>query len=120
MALRNDSELPVCPHCGWALAGFYEVRNHPGRCDRQQAGALAVKLAESFPEIDSTKYGFGHGRLAFLFDDGMHIKLECDDDSFRVEDVWLLGNHSPDAVEDLVKTLAAWRARTPKKVPDGG
>lgn len=102
--------LPVCPKCGWAMISidFYE---HVRNCPNVAAGTAANGLAAGFPESRSTKFGYGDRQLVFELDDGMHCRLECrDNETFRLEDVWLLEALSPIEALDLVKTLANWRS----------
>lgn len=116
MALNNNkTDLPVCKHCGWQMAGFHEERTHEATCTRAAAGKQAVALAARFPEIEATQHGYGTGVLVFEIDKDYNIKLGCHADGFYIEDVWLLGELSPDAAADFVQTLAAWRARHPPK-----
>jgi hypothetical protein len=102
------SKLDVCVKCGWYGHGPYCINP----CD-PKSGDAASKLAAALPEVSSTKLGYGYRNLAFEMDPNFHVQLEVDrrDQSFNLQDVWLLNNLSHDDAADLVKTLAAWRAR---------
>lgn len=103
-----SKELPVCPKCGWYGHGPHCINP----CD-PKSGDVASKLAAAVPEVPSTKLGYGYGNLVFETDPNFHVRFQVDrrDRSFKLRDVWLLDDLSHDDAADLVKTLAAWRAR---------
>lgn len=101
--------LPVCDKCGWPMAGLNEIERHR-KCEIVVEGANASALAALFPAVSSTKFGSGTGRLSFDFDEDMHVRFQCSRKRFRLEEVWLLGDLSPDEAQGIVAVLANWRA----------
>jgi hypothetical protein len=101
--------LPVCPKCGWAQISR-DFNKHVRDCPNVAAGTVAIELAAHLPELHSTKFGYGDGYLTFEPDDNMHVRLKCSNaETFKLEDVWLLGSLSIDEAADLVRALADWR-----------
>lgn len=108
----NDSNgLPVCKKCGWAMAGPYEIERHRSACSEVDAGASATALADRFPDLPSTKFGYGTGMLTFVPDDALHVQLQCSrNKTFQLRDVWLLDDLTADETAALVKAIADWRS----------
>jgi hypothetical protein len=102
--------LKVCKRCGWTEDWYLE---HETKCvgDLELDGKAATKLANSIPNVESTKLGYGTGKLTFNFDGEFSVTLRCGEKSFAFDHVFLLGDMTEDAARDLVQTLAAWRAR---------
>jgi hypothetical protein len=110
---KPDPKLDVCAKCGWHAHGPYSSNE----CD--PAGAMSVdKLIAAVPEVPSTKFGYGYRNFVFETDSNFHVRLRVNryqsegvGHVFGLEDVWLLDDLSHDDAVDLVRTLAAWRAR---------
>ena len=105
---ERDPKLDVCAKCGWYGHGPFCINP----CD-PKSGRAASKLAAAVPEVPSTKLGYGYRNLVFEMDPNFHVHFEVDrrDRSFHLQETWLLDNLAHDDAADLVKTLAAWRAR---------
>lgn len=104
------SDLPVCKDCGWHDLGF---RHKPDEC-HEEAGAYADGLRARVPNIPSTKLGYGGGNLTFLFNERCAITLNvCDDGTFSVEHIWLIGHFDLEGAAALVERMAD-AMRTPE------
>jgi hypothetical protein len=122
MTLANAtvfSTLLVCEKCGWPMAGPYETATHRSSCPHVKAGANAKALADRFPELSSTKFGYGTGQLTFELDENLHVTFRCDKKTFQLQDLYLLGNLTADEAAGLVEAIADWRsncirARSPR------
>jgi len=115
--------LKVCKRCGWSIISVDET-NHDERCLNKgvwaksaapslaKIGESATLLAQSIPNVDSTKLGYGTGKLTFNYDDKASITFRCEaNNRFTVDHIWLLNDLSADAARDLVQTIKAWRDR---------
>lgn len=102
--------LAVCKRCGWATT---PMEDHDAKCigDLEIDGRAATRFANSIPNVESTKLGYGTGKLTFNFDGEFSITLRCGANSFTFDHAFLLGDLTVDSARDLVQTLAAWRAR---------
>lgn len=112
-ATRDRGEpigLPVCPTCGW-----HELMGH--RCHPQRA-EHARQLEDAVPEVPSTRLGYGGEMLVFDPDDAFTVQFsirERGDAPFKMEDLYILHALPLEAAADLVRTLAEWRKRWPKR-----
>lgn len=109
LATKADHDLPICPKCGWAMAGPHEIETHR-TCKLVAAGKSATTLAARFPKLASTKFGYGGESLTFEVDDDLHLTLQCSNKTFQLQDLWLLGNLTADEAAGLVKAIATWRS----------
>lgn len=102
--------LQVCQKCGWPMAGPNEEERHARHCSHVEGGKAAVALAAQFPELRSTKFGYGTDNLTFELDKKMHVRFRCSHKgTFSLEEVYLLENLTEGQAEALVEAIAAWR-----------
>jgi hypothetical protein len=101
--------LPVCEKCGWPMAGSYEIASHR-TCELVATGRGASALAARFPELRSTKFGYGTAQLTFELDEELHVRLQCNSKTFQLEDLWLLDKLTADEAAGLVEAIADWRS----------
>jgi len=102
--------LPVCSACGWPMAGQSEVALHANDCPYADAGKSATALARRFPELTSTKFGYGTEHLTFNLEDDLNVRFQCNsDETFQLHWVWLLDDLTADDAAGLVKAIADWR-----------
>ena len=97
---RQSKKLAVCPKCGW-----HDGFTHARECS-PKAGALADKLVALFPNVKSTKLGYGFGRLTFQFDKQHSITLHVYRSGFSVDSIFWLGGLDTHGAELLIKGLA--------------
>ena len=111
--------LPICSKCGWAIAGFYEIKQHQN-CQSAAAGEAASALAARFPELASTKFGYGSEQLTFNLvdphvgepDKRLYVRFQCNNNkTFHLREVWCLDNLTADEAAGLVEAIADWRNR---------
>lgn len=94
------SNLPVCPKCGWHN-GF----SHARECN-PKAGAAAALLQGQFADIESTKLGYGFGRLTFNFDRRHSVTFQVQrTGKFDLERVFWLGTLDRNKAEKVVEAL---------------
>jgi hypothetical protein len=93
------SELKVCPKCGW-----YDGYTHHNECD-PKLGASADQLAAIVP-IQSTKLGYGFGKLTFIFDKFHAITLRVRTDGhFGVDHVYWINCYDATNMTIFVNAL---------------
>lgn len=108
--------LPVCKACGWPMAGPYEEGRHRSPCPYAPEGSIAAELAHRLPEVPSTKYGYGTGKLTFKIADddfevsnNFSITLRPDPDgSFSLDRFHMLESLTPDRAEVFIQLLHTW------------
>jgi hypothetical protein len=117
MTLRNTTAfngLPICQKCGWPMAGQHEIDQHKSACPYVAAGASAEAIAARFPELVSTKCGYGTGQLTFELDQKkLHVRFRCSNSKtkpFKLEEVWFLDDLTADEAAGLVEAIADWRS----------
>ena len=111
LATKHYSDLPICSNCGWAMAGPSDHALHAKACPYAAAGESAKMLADRFPELSSTKFGYGTSQLTFEQDEHLHVRFHCrNDETFQLEEVWLLDDLTVDEAADLVKVITDWRS----------
>ena len=114
MTLVNDTTfngLPVCPKCGWPMAGHHEIEKHRRDCTHVEAGAAAVALAARLPDQPSTKFGYGTDQLTFEPDERLHVRFRVSRAGiFHLEEVWLLDDLTENEAASLVRAIADWRS----------
>ena len=111
MTLKTNSTfngIPVCSKCGWTMVGPYEEERHRA-CPHVAAGNLATQLASRFPELPSTKFGYGSQMLTFELDARAHLSFACSDERFRMDRAWLPDGLTPDEAAGLVEAISSWR-----------
>lgn len=105
------NDLPVCSTCGWPMAGQSEVALHANDCSYANAGKSATALARRFPELTSTKFGYGTEHLTFNLEDDLNVRFQCScDETFQLHWVWLSDDLTADEAAELVKAIADWRS----------
>ena len=110
----NPSGQFICPNCGWSVISIdVKYDHHNTRC-HAAAGRLATEFANSLPEIPSTKFGYGEGRLTFNISNDCKVTFDCSSASLSLHH--LFGAHAlgTEAARDLVATLNEWAKRHPR------
>lgn len=102
--------LEICTRCGWPHPGFDP--HNKNECS-EVAGASAERLQSLIMPIDSTKLGYGYGRLNVEFDDRFAVTLDCHDDGTfslcAAGNFFLLDHMTERRAVDLIEALALWR-----------
>lgn len=109
----NPSGQFVCPNCGWSVIDIdVKYNHHNARC-HAAAGRLASDLAAALPELRSTKFGYGDGRLAFDIGGDRTVVFDCHPDRLWLHHVGRAHALDAEAARDLVATLNEWSKRHP-------
>lgn len=113
------SDLDTCGECGW----YAHTKFRNGKCD-PALGEATSRLQSDAASIESTKLGYGDGRITFAIDDNFCVGFAVrhpwnlsDDarDMSRVVYYWdylhALAHLDHEDALDLVKVLDEWHKR---------
>ena len=109
--------LHVCEKCGWNVIDV-DIERHRRTCNPKR-GAMCDELAliarnRFVPPIESTKLGYGSGYLTFEFNREVHLRVQPRSNGrFHVEELFCIGDLSPEEVLRLVDTIRTIHAARP-------
>jgi hypothetical protein len=109
MPMKPDPSLTVCTKCGW-----YNGFTHAHECD-PPASKVAARLEAELADAPSTRFGYGHHKLTFVFDELCHVTFDIRASGrlpISAERIWCIDGMAHEDAVDLVRTIAAWRDRT--------
>ena len=100
---KNDGHgSEICERCGWYASRFAHNNCNP------VAGRIANALAAQVPEIDSTKLGYGEGKLTFEIAEGLNVSFRIrgiEPYAIAFEDLHCLGDLSIEQAARLVRAI---------------